>query len=233
MITKIFPQTLTASQSLIPSLTQRREEQPEFHTLLKEKLEPGLPLEAIAAQVLSRVVEISLSSIKSEEGLNFFPSSLSLASPPQPPGKGELPVLPLPNLLQEQQGFDPLVKKAAENYGVDPSLIKAVIEVESSGNPMATSPSGAQGLMQLMPGTASDLGVDNPFDPNQNIMAGARYLRQLLDRYRGDTRLALAAYNWGMGNLEKRPESLPRETKEYITKVENHYHRYRNSSSLG
>jgi len=80
--------------------------------------------------------------------------------------------------------------------------------------------------MQLMPGTASDLGVTNPFDPAQNIMGGTRYLRNLLDRYRGDVKLALAAYNWGMGNLEKRPESMPRETKNYISQVENFYRNY-------
>jgi soluble lytic murein transglycosylase-like protein len=80
--------------------------------------------------------------------------------------------------------------------------------------------------MQLMPGTASDLGVTNPFDPAQNIMGGTRYLRNLLDRYRGDVKLALAAYNWVMVNLEKRPESMPRETKNYISQVENFYRNY-------
>jgi soluble lytic murein transglycosylase-like protein len=77
--------------------------------------------------------------------------------------------------------------------------------------------------MQLMPKTAADLGVTNPFDPVQNIEGGARYLRQLLNRYQGDRRLALAAYNWGMGNLEKRPEALPKETRQYILRVEKAY----------
>jgi soluble lytic murein transglycosylase-like protein len=76
--------------------------------------------------------------------------------------------------------------------------------------------------MQLMPETAAELGVTNPFDPTQNIMGGTSYLRRLLDRYRGDAKLALAAYNWGMGNLEKHPEAMPRETKNFIATVENH-----------
>ena len=74
-----------------------------------------------------------------------------------------------------------------------------------------------------MPGTAAELGITNAFDPVQNIMGGTRYLSRLLDRYREDVKLALAAYNWGMGNLEKRPESMPLETKNYINKVENQY----------
>jgi soluble lytic murein transglycosylase-like protein len=76
--------------------------------------------------------------------------------------------------------------------------------------------------MQLMPETAAELGVTNPFDPTQNIMGGTSYLRRLLDRYRGDVKLALAAYNWGMGNLEKHPEVMPRETKNFIASVEKH-----------
>ncbi len=77
--------------------------------------------------------------------------------------------------------------------------------------------------MQLMPQTAAELGVTNSFDPAQNIMGGTSYLRSLLDRYRGEVKLALAAYNWGMGNLEKRPEAMPQETKNYVAKVENQY----------
>ncbi len=86
---------------------------------------------------------------------------------------------------------------------------------------MAVSPAGAQGLMQLMPKTAAEMGVTDPFDPRQNILGGCRYLSRLLDRYQGNLRLALAAYNWGMGNLEKNPGALPRETRNYISQVEN------------
>jgi soluble lytic murein transglycosylase-like protein len=94
-----------------------------------------------------------------------------------------------------------------------------VIQAESSFNHQAVSPAGAQGLMQLMPATAKELGVDNPFDPEQNVMGGTRYLKSLLDRYEGDLDKALAAYNWGMGNLERNPDALPAETRNYQSKV--------------
>jgi hypothetical protein len=121
------------------------------------------------------------------------------------------------------QDFDYPISEAASKFDLDPALIRAVIQVESNRNPAAVSPAGAQGLMQLMPKTATEMGVANPFDPAQNIEGGARYLRQLLNRYQGNRRLALAAYNWGMGNLEKRPEALPKETQHYIFKVEKAY----------
>jgi soluble lytic murein transglycosylase-like protein len=86
-----------------------------------------------------------------------------------------------------------------------------------------TSPKGAMGLMQLMPATARELCVKNPYDPTENIMGGTRYFKGLLDRYRGDTALALAAYNWGMGNMEKNPEKMPRETTDYISRIARYY----------
>ncbi len=111
------------------------------------------------------------------------------------------------------------INKASAQFGVSPDLIKAVIQTESSFNHQAVSPAGAQGLMQLMPATAKELGVDNPFDPEQNVMGGTRYLKSLLDRYEGDLDKALAAYNWGMGNLDRNPNGLPAETRNYLSKV--------------
>lgn len=119
--------------------------------------------------------------------------------------------------------LDRIVGDAAQRYQVAPELIRAVIRVESDFDPRAVSPKGAQGLMQLMPRTAQELGVSDPFDPRQNVMGGTRYLRSLLDRYQGDLPAALAAYNWGMGNLERSGGAfLPEETRNYIDRVMGH-----------
>jgi len=116
-----------------------------------------------------------------------------------------------------------IIDHASKKYGVDADLIKAVIKVESDFDVKSTSSKGAMGLMQLMPETAGDLGVKNPYDPVENIMGGTRYLKMLLDRYNGDMNVALAAYNWGMGNVERNPGRLPAETKTYIARVNKHY----------
>ncbi len=112
-----------------------------------------------------------------------------------------------------------IIQKASSLYGVDSSLIRDVIEAESNFKPDAVSPKGAMGLMQLMPGTARELGVTDPLDPAENIMAGTRYLKKLLDRYDGSVPHALAAYNWGMGNLDSRRSRMPAETRNYVAKI--------------
>jgi soluble lytic murein transglycosylase-like protein len=122
--------------------------------------------------------------------------------------------------------LDPIIAKASNRYGVDAGLIKAVIKAESNFNSNAVSHAGAQGLMQLMPGTARSLGVSDSFDPEQNVMAGTRFLSDLLKRYNGDLDSALAAYNWGPGNVDKRPDRLPRETRDYLVRVKQLYSSY-------
>jgi hypothetical protein len=122
-----------------------------------------------------------------------------------------------------QTHFDAVINNAARTHGVDEALVKSVIKVESDFNPSCTSPKGAMGLMQLMPVTARELGVRNGYDPVENIEAGTRYLKMLLTRYDGNVPLALAAYNWGMGNLEKRPAQMPAETSRYVDQVTSHY----------
>ncbi|RMF66785.1 MAG: hypothetical protein D6743_05885 [Calditrichaeota bacterium] len=113
-----------------------------------------------------------------------------------------------------------IIQKAADRHGVDPRLIEAIIRVESNYRPDAVSAKGAAGLMQLMRGTAEALGVRNRFDPEQNVFAGTKYIRQLLDRFDGDVRLALGAYNAGPQAVEKYKGVPPyKETREYVEKV--------------
>ena len=116
-----------------------------------------------------------------------------------------------------------IINQASEIYNVDSDLIQAVIRAESNFDPNSTSSKGAMGLMQLMPETAKELGVENAYNPVENIHAGTRYLKMLIDRYEGNTPLALAAYNWGMGNVERPDSRLPRETQNYITRVNQYY----------
>ena len=117
--------------------------------------------------------------------------------------------------------YEPLVREHAAKQSLRPELVRAVIQVESGYNPRATSPKGAMGLMQLMPATARELGVRNAYDPAENIRGGTRYLRLLLDKYRGDEMLALAAYNAGSGAVDKYGRKVPpyRETQDYVTRV--------------
>ena len=124
--------------------------------------------------------------------------------------------------------YDRYIQRIGSMYNVDPYLIKAVIRTESDFNHRAVSKKGAQGLMQLMPGTAEDLQVDNPFNPGENIDGGVRYLRSLLDTFDNNLVLSLAAYNAGPG-LVKRTGGVPNipETLDYVRKVLAHYRSYK------
>jgi len=115
---------------------------------------------------------------------------------------------------------DPLVKEVSRYYNLPPSLVKAIIRVESNFNPGATSPKGAQGLMQLMPGTADSLAVANPYDVRENVWAGTRYLKLLLDKFNNHLPMALAAYNAGPQRVEKHRDIPPiPETRGFVRDV--------------
>lgn len=166
---------------------------------------------------------------------NSLISSLGLQDLSQA-GYGEGQVLnPFVNSIKEDMksnniNIDQAVDNAAEKYKVDRNLIMAVINQESSFNPSATSKAGAMGLMQLMPGTAQGLGVSNPYDIEQNVEGGTKYLRNLLDMYGNCKELALAAYNAGPNALSRKNvdnpseiNRLPSETQNYVKKVIQYY----------
>lgn len=121
--------------------------------------------------------------------------------------------------------IDNAIEQAAARHNVDPNLVRAVVKVESNFNPNALSRKGAMGLMQLMPSTARQLKVKNPFDPEQNVDAGVRHLKQLLEAYDGDIKLTLAAYNAGAGAVA-RSAGVPRyaETQNYVRRITNIYY---------
>jgi len=120
----------------------------------------------------------------------------------------------------DKRPFSEIIKEASEKYGVSEDIINAVIQQESSFNPNAVSSCGAMGLMQLMPGTAESLGVDNAFNAEQNIMGGTSYLKEKLDEFDGNLPLALAAYNAGSGTVRKYGGIPPyKETMAYVNKI--------------
>lgn len=119
------------------------------------------------------------------------------------------------------RAYDDVIVEHARLNGVRPDLVRAVVQVESAFNPYARSPKGALGLMQLMPSTAQEFGVANPFNAVENVRGGVAYLRRLLDRYGNNEQLALAAYNAGPGAVDKYGENVPpyRETQNYVSRV--------------
>ena len=148
--------------------------------------------------------------------------------------QGNLPIISLrqkhkTSVNQKEFGstenFQSMIESASSKYQVDPNLVKAVVKTESNFNANAVSPAGAQGLMQLMPGTAQDLGVQDSLNPVQNLDGGVRYLRSMLDMYGGNVSEALAAYNAGPGTVNKYGGVPPyQETQNYVSRVLDQYH---------
>jgi hypothetical protein len=142
------------------------------------------------------------------------PASSSAAARPVPPAAGNQRTEDIP------VSYVNIINSTCERFGVDPSLVHAMVKVESDFNPFAISSKGAMGLMQLMPQTASTLNVRNTFSPHENIEGGVKYLRYLLDRYEGNLSLALAAYNSGETAVKKWGTIPPfKETQDYVKKI--------------
>ena len=135
--------------------------------------------------------------------------------------------LPYASHSLDPASLESLVTNASQANGVPPGLVRAVVMAESAGNPSAISVAGAQGLMQLMPGTAAGCGIADPFDPTQNVACGTSYLRSLLNRYHDNVTLAVAAYNAGPGAVDRYHGVPPyAETRAYVVRVLNAYRNY-------
>lgn len=155
------------------------------------------------AAILGEALKQNFDPIMDEQGLNNAQTSTQLTK--------------VNNTPQELEG---LIQQASSKYGIPVDLLKGVIKAESGFNPNARSEAGAMGLMQLMPKTAASLGVNNPYDPAQNIDGGAKYLRKMLNMFDNDMKMALAAYNAGPGNVKKYGGLPPfKETQNYVKKI--------------
>lgn len=207
---------------------------------MKARTSKSVPLTAClmlgSLAFYARPASAQIASITDDSGRRFFvnanPQPVKLAGSVKSrtniylPAETSLTGRSRPGMDVDRDGVEKLVREAAERHRMDPALVRAVIETESNWNPKAYSHKGAGGLMQLIPTTAQRYGAFDVFDPQQNIDAGVKYLRTLLERYNGNLDLALAAYNAGEGAVD-RAHGVPsfRETRDYVQKVQNAYFR--------
>ncbi len=189
---------------------------------------PAPPADIVAAPTFAKTLTAAQTAGTPSTGA--APADTTLLSgtsgvTPPPASLGPLPVSPdaanvVPITPSAPGDYEPLIQKYAAQNGLAPSLVKAVIQTESGGNPRSVSGAGAMGLMQLMPENVKEAGISDPFDPEQNIAAGTKQLAGLLSLYHGDLDLALAGYNAGPGNVRKYGGVPPfTETQSYIHRV--------------
>lgn len=145
--------------------------------------------------------------------------------PPAPKVKPNVEVSAEYMAIPANRAYEDIIQEAAAEYDLDPNLIRAVMQAESAFHPFAVSRAGAEGLMQLMPELANEMSVSNSFDPRENIMGGAKYLKRLLDYHNGNIDLALASYNAGPGNVQRYGGIPPfRETQNYVARISSWYY---------
>jgi soluble lytic murein transglycosylase-like protein len=182
--------------------------------------------------IISGYVPLTYPFGKPEQSVQEAPRSSQALVPEtvpdtEPSDKKESPPFSAPSFKGEQS-FLPIIQRVSLRYDIDPALVRAIIMVESKYNPNAISVKGAKGLMQLMPVTAKYLGVDDVFNPEQNIHAGVRHFKFLLKQFDGDVILALAAYNAGSRPVKRYKDIPPfKETKRYLKKVFRYYEFYK------
>src|SRR5215468_2069607 len=221
-----------------PKAGQRAKRRRSFNAMGKQSSNPVLAATAIltcSAAFFAASANAQIAKVPNNDGRMFFvnadpPAALKFAA-----RKPRAIFLPAevsftggnrPAMDLNRDGAEKLVREAAERHSVDPALIRAVIETESNWNIGAVSRKGAVGLMQLIPTTAQRFGVNDLYSPQQNVDAGVRYLKTLLERYNGNLELALAAYNAGEGAVD-RAHGIPRfrETRDYVQRVQSAYFR--------
>jgi soluble lytic murein transglycosylase-like protein len=181
----------------------------DFEASVRAAMAPSIAQQRAAIQKQAASMAPAAQAVPDSADSSFF----TVPFPPLAAGTADCDPLP-------DEQLDPLVEAAARQAGVKAQLVRAVIDKESAGRPCALSAKGAQGLMQLMPETADEFGVDDPFDPRQNVEAGAKLLRSLLERYKNDPSLALGAYNAGPERVDRAGGVPPiPETVDYVSAI--------------